>query len=122
MTLVLGADLWFLGTETGDLAMAIRGALTILAAWWILVSIHIWALVGGTGMPSGRILRVAMGLTFVELPWTLATAAGIAGALALLSVVPPALLLIGPGLIATTWASLAWRAMRGHLDSGNLDA
>ena len=118
---LLAADLWFLSGQSTDLAMLFRGAVTLLAAWWILVSIHIWPLVGGTGMSAARILRVSVGLTLVELPWSVATAVVLAGALLALSIVPPAMILLGPGLLAAIWGRLAWRAIGRHLEPGELD-
>jgi uncharacterized membrane protein YesL len=115
VTVVLIVDLWFLAGQSSDLAVLFRSTTVLLLAWWALVSVHLWALVGGTGMPLPATIRAAIGLSVVELPSTAAAIGVAAAALILLAAWPPALVLAGPGVVATIWAKLAWRAMGRHL-------
>ena len=115
VTVVLIVDLWFLAAQSSHLAVLFRSSTVLLLAWWALVSVHLWALIGGTGMPVGATIRAALGLSLVELPSTVAVVAAAAATLTLLATWPPALVLCGPGLVATIWATFAWRAMRRHL-------
>jgi uncharacterized membrane protein YesL len=109
------ADLWVVGAMPEPLATILRIALVLLAAWWALVNVYLWPLVGGTGMSMRSVLRAAVGLSLVELP-SAGFAIAAAGLVILaLTAVPATVVLLGPGLAASVWACLAWRGIRRHL-------
>jgi uncharacterized membrane protein YesL len=113
---ILAIDWWVAAAMPDPWGPLSRGALAVLTAWWVLVNVYLWPLVGGTGMSLRAVVRAAVVLSLGEIP----SAAAVVGAVALagltLAMVPAALILVGPAAAAWIWGRLAWRGLRAHLD------